>query len=266
MARESPALRRVRLRKIIATLKRTHPDAKLALEFTTPLELLVALILAAQARDDLVNLVTPGLFRKYRTAADYAGETEAALQQQVSRINFFRQKTRSIQGAAAMLVKDFGGKVPDNMDGLLRLPGVGRKTANAILANAFGQPAIVVDTHVSRLSQRLGLTTRDEPDKIEADLVRIVPRKDWTKFCHLLQFHGRRVCPARNPNCPNCSINKLCPRIGVNIGMAATKAYAKTSGGTRGACTELAERVASVSGGRGSRRADFADFGIGSKP
>jgi len=211
MARESHAAKQGRVRRIIAVLKRTHPDAKLALNFTNPLELLVALILAAQARDDLVNLVTPDLFRNYRSASDYAGETEAALQQRVSRINFFRQKTRSIQQACAMLVKDFGGKVPDNVDDLLKLPGVGRKTANAVLANAFGQPAIVVDTHTWRLSQRLGLTVADDPDKIEADLVQIVSRKDWTKFCHLLQFHGRRVCTARNPKCPNCSINKLCP-------------------------------------------------------
>jgi endonuclease-3 len=217
MARESHAAQQARVGKIVALLKRTHPDAKLALDFTNPLELLVALILAAQARDDLVNLVTPDLFRRYRSAADYAGETEAALQQPVSRINFFRQKTRS------MLVKDFGGNVPDNIDDLLKLPGVGRKTANAVLANAFGQPAIVVDTHTRRLSQRLGLTTRDDPDKIEADLVQIVPRKDWTKFCHRLQFHGRRVCTARNPNCPNCSVNNLCPKIGVKTGKAARK-------------------------------------------
>jgi endonuclease-3 len=211
MARESHEAKQVRVRKIIALLKRAHPDAKLALDFSSPLELLVALILAAQARDDLVNLVTPELFRKYHTAVDYADEKELVLQKQVSRINFFRQKTRSIQGACAMLVKDFGSRVPDSIDDLLKLPGVGRKTANAILANAYGQPAIVVDTHTWRLSQRLGLTIKDEPEKIEADLVTIVPRKEWTKFCHLLQFHGRRVCTARNPNCPNCSINKLCP-------------------------------------------------------
>jgi endonuclease-3 len=207
MAKESLAAKRTRVRRIVAALKRAHPDAKLALDFSNPLELLIALILAAQARDDLVNQVTPALFKKYRTAKDWSRLPESEL----SRINFYRQKTRSIQNAAAMLVKDFGGKVPDNIDDLLKLPGVGRKTANAILANAFGQPAIVVDTHTWRLSQRLGLTNKDVPDKIEADLVEIVSRHSWTKFCHLLQFHGRRVCTARTPNCPACSIRKLCP-------------------------------------------------------
>ncbi|HUJ12087.1 MAG TPA: endonuclease III [Verrucomicrobiae bacterium] len=211
MAKESLEAKSKRVKRIIAVLKRTHPDAKLALHFSDPLELLVALILAAQARDDLVNQVTPELFAKYRTAAAYANEKETVLQNKVSRISFFRQKTRSIQKAAAILTKDFGGKVPNRLDDLLKLAGVGRKTANAVLANAFGQPAIVVDTHVWRLSQRLGLTTQDAPDKIEADLVEIVPRKEWTRFCHLMQFHGRRVCMARKPNCPNCSVNKLCP-------------------------------------------------------
>jgi endonuclease-3 len=211
MATESLDSKRNRVKKIIVLLKRTHPDAKLALDFSNPLELLVALILAAQARDDLVNTVTPGLFKKYRSAADYANENELVLQKQVSRINFFRNKTRSIQGACRMLIEKFDGNVPDNIDDLLTLPGVGRKTANAVLANVFGQPAIVVDTHTWRLSQRLGLTKKDDPDKIETDLIKVVPRKEWTKFCHLLQFHGRRVCTARNPSCPNCSINKLCP-------------------------------------------------------
>lgn len=205
--KETPEQKRRRICAIIATLKRTHPDVKLALHFSNPLELLVALILAAQARDDLVNQVTPGLFKKYRTARDWTQLRES----EAGKINFYRQKTRSIQKASAMLVKDFGGKVPDNIDDLLKLPGVGRKTANAILANAFGQPAIVVDTHVWRLSQRLGLTKEDAPEKIEFELVEVVPKKDWVKFCHLLQFHGRRVCTARNPNCPNCSVNKLCP-------------------------------------------------------
>ncbi len=200
-----------RVRRIIAALQRTHPDARLALNFSNPLELLVALILAAQARDDLVNEVTAALFRKYRTAKDWTKLKE----QDVRRINFYRQKTRSIRGAAAALVEKFGGELPRTLEELLTLPGVGRKTANIILGNAFGLPAIGVDTHVMRLSQRLGLTKHDDPDKIEADLARIVPRKHWTKFCHLLQFNGRRVCTARNPDCPACSINKLCPKIGV---------------------------------------------------
>jgi endonuclease III len=203
--------RQQRVRRIIAILKRTHPDAKLALDFSNPLELLVALILAAQCRDDLVNEVTGELFQRYRTAKDWTKLCE----EDVRRINFYRNKTRSIRGSATQLVEQFRGQVPDNLDDLLSLPGVGRKTGNAILANAFAQPAIVVDTHVWRLSQRLGLTKKDEQDEIEADLLRIVPEKSWTRFCHLLQFHGRRVCTARKPNCPACSINKLCPKAGV---------------------------------------------------
>lgn len=211
MATESQKAKQARLEKIIPALKRAHPDAKLALNFSNPLELLVALILAAQARDELVNAVTARLFEKYRTAKDWTTLKE----QDVSKINFYRQKTRSIQGACRALVEKFGGAVPGNLDDLLTLPGVGRKTANIILGNAFGVPAIGVDTHVMRLSQRLGLTRADKPDDIEADLVKIVPKKDWVRFCHLLQFHGRRVCTARNPDCPACSINALCPKIGV---------------------------------------------------
>jgi endonuclease-3 len=211
MPRERPSAKTARVRRIIAALRRAHPDAKLALNFSTPLELLVALILAAQSRDAAVNALTEQLFQKYRSAEDWMKLRE----EDINRINFYRNKTRAIRGAARALVEKFGGAVPGTLDELLTLPGVGRKTGNAVLANAFGQPAIVVDTHTWRLAQRLGLTVKDEQDAIEADLVNIVPRKDWTKFCHLLQFHGRRVCAARRPNCPACSINKLCPKIGV---------------------------------------------------
>ena len=209
--RESLEQKRARVKKIIATLKKTHPDAKLALDFSNPLELLIALILAAQARDDLVNAITVELFRKYRTAADWTNEKPETLHEQLRKINFYRNKTRSIQNSCRALVEKFAGQVPDKIDDLLTLPGVGRKTANILLGNAFGIPAIGVDTHVRRVSQRLGLTKMEEPDEIEADLVQIVPKKDWVKFCHLLQFHGRRVCVAKAPDCPHCSINKLCP-------------------------------------------------------
>lgn len=210
--RETLEHKRTRVRKIIARLKKAHPDAKLALDFSNPLELLIALILAAQARDDVVNKLTAELFRKYRTAGDWAKERTEALQQQLSRLNFYRNKTRSIQKACGVLVEQFGGQVPDNLDDLLSLPGVGRKTANILLGNAFGQLAIGVDTHVARLSQRLGLVKESaEPDEIEAALTEVVPRKDWVKFCHLLQFHGRRVCVARLPDCPQCSVSQLCP-------------------------------------------------------
>lgn len=211
MANETHESKVQRVKKIIATLKKTHPDAKLALDFSNPLELLVALILAAQARDDVVNSVTVKLFQKYRTASDWARAEEQALHDQLRTVNFYRNKTRSIQKACETLVRDFDGKVPDTFDELMALPGVGRKTANIILGNAFGQQAIGVDTHVARLSDRLGLTRQKDPDKIEADLVEIVPPRDSVVFCHLLQFHGRRVCTAKNPDCPNCSINKLCP-------------------------------------------------------
>jgi endonuclease-3 len=201
-----------RVKTIIARLKKAHPDAQLALNFSSPFELLVALILAAQCTDEKVNEVTgTRLFRKYRTPADYVRVPAAELEADIHPTGFYRNKTKSIQRCCQQLIERFGGKVPNTFDDLITLPGVGRKTANILLGNAFGQAAIGVDTHVMRLSQRLGLSTQTDPDKIEADLVRVVPEKERTHFCHLLQSHGRRVCVARKPKCPECVINGLCP-------------------------------------------------------
>jgi len=199
------------LKKILTRLERAHPDAKLDLDFTSPLELLIALILAAQARDDLVNQVTPELFKANRTAADYAELPLAALEKQIGKINFYRNKAKSIHNCCAQLVERFGGKVPDNLADLVNLPGVGRKTANIVLGNGFSQQAIGVDTHVMRLSQRLGFSNKTDPDKIEADLTAIVPAKQRVRFCHLMQYHGRRVCLAKKPKCTECNIEDLCP-------------------------------------------------------
>jgi endonuclease III len=200
-----------RIKKILARLEKVHPDARLALDFTNPLELLIALILAAQARDDLVNKITVDLFKTYRNAADYANAPPALLEKQIGKINFYRNKAKSIHNCCKELVERFGGQVPDNLNDLVSLPGVGRKTANIVLGNAFGQQTIGVDTHVMRLSQRLGFTKKTDPDKIEADLTAIVPEKQRVRFCHLMQYHGRRVCVAKKPKCPQCTINDLCP-------------------------------------------------------
>lgn len=201
-----------RVQTIIARLKKAHPDAKLALDFSSPFELLIALILAAQCTDEKVNDVTGSLlFRKYRTPADYARVPAAELEADIHPTGFFRNKTKSIQRCCQQLVERHGGRVPNTFDDLIQLPGVGRKTANILLGNAFGQPAIGVDTHVMRLSQRLGLSRQTDPDKIEADLVRVVPAEERTHFCHLLQAHGRRVCVARKPKCPECVISDCCP-------------------------------------------------------
>ena len=199
-----------RIKKILTRLEKVHPDAKLDLDFTNPLELLIALILAAQARDDLVNKVTVDLFKTHRTAADFAATSPATLQSQISKINFYRNKAKSIHNCCRALVERFAGKVPDNLEDLMSLPGVGRKTANIVLGNGFGQQTIGVDTHVMRLSQRLGFTTKTDPDKIEADLMAIVPQKQRVRFCHLVQYHGRRVCFAKKPKCPECTIEDLC--------------------------------------------------------
>ena len=199
------------LKKILTRLEKAHPDAKLDLDFTSPLELLIALILAAQARDDLVNQVTPELFKANRTAADYAKLPLADLAKQIGKINFYRNKAKSIHNCCTQLVERFNGQVPDNLEDLVSLPGVGRKTANIVLGNGFGQQTIGVDTHVMRLSQRLGFTGKTDPDKIEADLTAIVRAKQRVRFCHLMQYHGRGVCFAKKPKCTECTIEDLCP-------------------------------------------------------
>jgi len=201
-----------RTRKIIAQLKKAYPDAKCSLNHSNPLELLIATILSAQCTDDRVNIVTADLFRKYRSCADYLKASTSELQNDVRTTGFFRNKTKSIQGACKALNEQYGDRVPETMEELLELPGVARKTANVVLGNAFGiASGVVVDTHVSRLSQRLGLTTNKTPEKIERDLVELVPKKDWIDFSHLLIYHGRRVCKARKPLCEQCVVERHCP-------------------------------------------------------
>ncbi len=201
-----------RVAALIGRLKRAHPDAKLALDFTSPFELLIALILAAQCTDERVNQVTGTLlFKKYRGPADYVRVPAAELEADIRPTGFYRNKTKTVQACCRELLERFAGEVPRTLEELTSLRGVGRKTANIVLGNAFGQPAIGVDTHVMRLSQRLGLTTQSDPDKIEADLTQLVAPKERTHFCHLLQYHGRRVCVARKPQCPECVIRDLCP-------------------------------------------------------
>ena len=214
MARESKADLNRRTAKIGRTLKKEYPDARTELNFSNPLELLAATMLSAQCTDVRVNMVTKDLFRRYATAADYAAVPQEQLEKEIKSTGFYRNKAKSIRGAAALICERFSGKVPDNMDDLLSLPGVARKTANVVLGNAFGISAgIVVDTHVIRLAGRLKLTrhANNQGDKIEKDLMELVPREDWTLFPHLLIFHGRRVCTARKPNCAGCAANKLCP-------------------------------------------------------
>ena len=205
------AKKKLDIRKLIAGLEKVHSDAKLDLDFTNPLELLIALILAAQARDDLVNKVTVELFQANPSAADYANTPPAKLEGQIGKINFYRNKAKAIHNCCKQLVERFNGKVPDNLEDLISLPGVGRKTANIVLGNAFGQQTIGVDTHVMRLSQRLGLSKKTDPDKIETDLMAIVPEKQRVRFCHLMQYHGRRVCLAKKPKCPECTVKDICP-------------------------------------------------------
>ncbi len=214
MARESKSDLRKRLTRIIRILKKQYPDARTALNYSSPLELLVATILSAQCTDVRVNVVTKDLFKKYKTARDYADAPQEVLEEEIRTAGLYRNKARSIRGACARLVEQFGGDVPGEMEDLLTLPGVARKTANVVLGDVFGKrEGIVVDTHVTRVGGRLKLTSRknNQGDKIEKDLMALVPRKDWTIFSHLLIFHGRNTCTARKPNCAGCPINKLCP-------------------------------------------------------
>ncbi|MDH3456860.1 MAG: endonuclease III [Gemmatimonadota bacterium] len=201
-----------RIRPILRKLKRQYPDATCALEHVNPLELLVATILSAQCTDARVNIVTRQLFAKYKTADDYANANPEEFEQEIRSTGFFRNKTKSILGMAQALVEQHGGNVPQSMEALTALPGVGRKTANVVLGNAFGiDEGVVVDTHVKRISNRLKLTTKSDPTKIEQDLMKIVPKKEWTLFPHLLIHHGRQICAARSPKCEICPVADLCP-------------------------------------------------------
>jgi endonuclease-3 len=210
-ARESPAPLRARAAKIIRALERAYPDAKIALEFRTPLELLVATILSAQCTDERVNMVTKTLFTTYRSARDYAAADPTVFEDEIRSTGFYRAKTRSVIAMAKALVERHGGEVPRTCAELQALTGVGLKTANVILGNAFGEPAIAVDTHVFRVSQRLGLARSDAPDEIHDQLCLVLPRPTWTRVTHLIQAHGRRTCKARKPRCPVCPVRALCP-------------------------------------------------------
>jgi endonuclease-3 len=203
--------RRARIRPIIDRLSRAHPDAVIALRFEDDVQLLVAVMLSAQTTDVNVNRVTERLFRKYRRPEDYLAVAPEELERDVYATGTYRQKARNLRGAMRLLVEEYDGRVPRALDELVRLPGVGRKTANVVAAELGTTQGIVVDTHVRRLSQRLGLTRNDDPVKIERDLERVVPRPDWARFPHLLIWHGRRVCIARRPHCEDCVLYDLCP-------------------------------------------------------
>lgn len=212
MTQTEPTATPERMKQILRLLKKTYPDAHCALNHTNALELLIATILSAQCTDDRVNIVTADLFRKYRSAEDFVNIARAELEHDLRSINFFRNKAKSIQGACQMILDDYQGRVPETMEELLRLPGVARKTANVVLGNAFNiASGIVVDTHVARLSQRLGLTAQVQPEKIEKELITLTPRQEWVMLPHLLIFHGRALCKARNPQCAACPLESLCP-------------------------------------------------------
>jgi len=204
-----------RAARIVRILTKLYPDAHCALHHEDPLQLLIATILSAQCTDVRVNLVTPALFVRYPNAGAFAEANQAELESAIQSTGFFRNKARNIIACCRQIQEKYGGHVPGTMEDLVQLPGVGRKTANVILGNAFDVPGITVDTHVLRLSKRLGLTRRTDAIKVELDLMELIPKKEWTMFSHRMIFHGRQVCFARNPNCPGCGLNKVCPKIGV---------------------------------------------------
>jgi endonuclease-3 len=208
---ETAQAKKARAAKILARLAKAYPDAGIELRFKTPLELLAATILSAQCTDERVNAVTATLFESYRKAEDFARARPPMLERQIHSTGFFKAKARSLIGMGRALCERHGGEVPRTLDELTALPGVGRKTANVVLGNAFGIPALAVDTHVTRVSQRLGLTRAEDPEKIHDDLCALVPRPKWTQATHLLIIHGRRTCGARKPDCPRCPVRDLCP-------------------------------------------------------
>ena len=215
MPRETVNAKAARLKKIIIALDRTYPEAHCELHHADPLQLLIATILSAQCTDKRVNIVTKELFKKYRSASDFATAPIAELEQAIKSTGFFRNKAKNIQACCRKLVERHAGKVPRTMEELTQLDGVGRKTANVVLGNAFGiNVGVVVDTHIARLSQRLGLTKQTTPEKIEPELMALAPQKQWTLFSHWLIWHGRRRCNARRPDCEGCEIKKLCPSAG----------------------------------------------------
>lgn len=210
--RESQKAKRVRTQEILARLRQSYPGTRLALDFASPLQLLIATVLAAQCTDKKVNEVTPPLFRRYPAARDFAAADLPELEEMVRQTGFYRNKAKALKNLGMALMAAHGGEVPADMEALVALPGVGRKTANVVMGNAFGRPVgIVVDTHVQRLSRRLGLTQETDPDKIERDLLPLVPQEDWTAWGHLLQDHGRAICKARKPECGVCPVADLCP-------------------------------------------------------
>ncbi len=213
-----PDSRKAQAKRVTQTLFKTYPDAHCALNHANPFQLAVATILSAQCTDERVNIVTKELFRKYKTPRAFAGADVSELEQDVKSAGFYRNKAKSIQGFARAIVEDYGGKIPQDLDALVKLSGIGRKTANVILGTGYGIPSgVVVDTHVQRLSQRLGLTKKDDPVKIEQDLIELLPKDDWIPFSHAMIWHGRQICIARKPKCSICPLNIFCPKIGVTV-------------------------------------------------